>query len=122
MNIGQPNKRVDKLNKEREQRTAEHTAYVKFLEETILGKLCLVGIQAQGINPTFVTSIVGEMTGAIALALSTDKSAAEDGMYFDLRQLTIYKVYNEADTKRITESWATEKTPRVLRDAPDIVP
>lgn len=105
-NNGGPNKRFAKLEQERERATAHHEAYSRFLKESILGKLCLVGIQAQGIERTYVTAIEASMTGAIAIALSSDKNAGEDGMMFDLRQLTIYRIYTDEEAVKYQEKFS----------------
>lgn len=85
---------------------AEHLVAQEFMKERLLGKLCLVGVMGQGISASYVTDIRSDTPGVCAVALSTDKNAGEDGMYFDARQLTFFYVYNEEEAKRQEERFA----------------
>lgn len=113
-------KRMKQMMEEREQNAINHNAYVQFLKETILNKLVLVGIQGQAVSRTFVTDIVGDMVGAIAIAVSTDPKAGDDGMYFDIRQLTFYKAYTEAETKEYMEKITKENEEKLKLMAPNV--
>lgn len=88
---------------------AESEISIAYMKEKLLGKLVLTGILGQGVNPTYVTDIRSDTPGVVAVALSTKKDAGEDGMYFDARQLTFFYVYNEVETARWEEKFATQQ-------------
>lgn len=85
---------------------AEHNVAQEFMKERLLGKLCLIGVMGQGVSPSYVTDIRSDTPGVCAVAVSTDKNAGQEGMYFDARQLTFFYVYNEVETAEWEERFA----------------
>ena len=78
---------------------AEHEVSLAYMREKLVGKLNLVGIMGQGVSQTFVTDVKSDTPGVLAVAISTDKNAGEEGMYFDARQLTFFYTYSELETE-----------------------
>lgn len=90
------------------QAQAQHEALLSQYR-TLIGKTVLVGIQGVGISTTNVTAVIGEFPPAIAIALSTDKNAGENGQFYDARQVVFYKSYSEEEAAKLAEQYAKEQ-------------
>lgn len=71
----------------------------------IIGKTVLVGLQGMGISTSVITAVAGELVGALAVCLSTDETAGEEGQWYDVRQITLYKVYGDVEAAVIKQKF-----------------
>ena len=110
------NPKLIKQQQEIEAHRQQHYAYAKFLKETVLNKLCLIGFSGIGINKAFVTGIEADMVGAIAIQTSAD-NVPNTGEFFDIRNVTFYKVYNEEETTKLVSDYKSEKELKVVPSA-----
>jgi len=92
---------------ELEQRATQHQHVVAQYKQQI-GKLLLVGFSGQGIERSYLQAVEGEMVGAIALKFCADKDGL-NGMFFDVTQCRIYKIYDDIETAKFEEEKASIK-------------
>lgn len=86
---------------------AQHSAYAKWLVEKTKDKACLIGIQGEGINTAFITEVVAELPPFITVKVSS-LNIPKEGMWYDARQITFYKICDEAETLEVVAAHMKE--------------
>lgn len=76
-------------------------ASADLIKEKTKDKLCLIGVSGQGIERTFITDVVCEQPPFVCIRCCVDN--IDDGLYIDMRQVIIYKVYTEEETAKYVE-------------------
>lgn len=104
-------KLTHKLDKQLKEAQINHMLMLQQYR-ALIGKLVLIAFPQHGINRAFITGIEGDLVGAIAMR--TCGQNKDEGEYFDIQQVRIYKVYSEEETKLWEEKFKSERELKVV--------
>ncbi len=90
----------------RQKQLAQHFGMIEAMKKSILNKLVLVGISGQGIERTFVTGIEADLAPHVAVRLCAENK--DDGMWFDMQTLKLFKVFGPEETEAWVKKYEEE--------------